>query len=863
MDAIQRQLAERDLHCSPWAILVHAVDCSPLVLLVAGATLGILLQNRIPVPLTAWLTLASGTAGTAWLYLRSPKSRPLQLAVWAALSCLCLGAVRMAYATRIDPHDVRQLLATGPRLVTLRGRVVRDIRIGERDWVFKALNPEEPSTRFTIQTSGIQTAQGWRRVHGIVGVWVGEPVDDLQIGDEIQLCGWLERLPPPTNPGQFDIASYLLDQGVVAAATLKSRQGIEPRPPSLLGSGMRWVYSMRHRTCLALACHWPDDPRTLGLVQALVLGVRADVQTDVSEAFYRTGLLHYVSLSGMHFAILVGVVWFLARVAGMLRPAAAATCSTAVGLFVLLIPAMAPAMRAAILCWVFCAGVLLRRQGYGMNTLALAALLLLLAWPFYLFDPSWQLSFACMAGIFLLSGPIERAVREGWRLVQPAGSDLTDGYRPRAGLLLLRKVARPILPLLCVGFGAWLASAGIVLYHFYNLTPLAPVWTVLVFPAVWAVMVLGVVKVLVSLLLHGLCPVTAWILAAATRVLIWAVDQLGHVDVFSLRVGHISPVPILLYYGLLAALLLIPVRRRPLWRATVLAVACVAIAWVGWTKWRHTHRSDLIVTCLDVGHGQAIVVQPPGSGALLLDAGSRVKADVGTRIVNPFLDYSGLSRLDAVVLSHTDVDHINGLPEVVGHCPAAGVYADANQTRPGASLAADLLRLSLEQQGCALLPLTSLPAPAGCQAEIRVLWPPLNGQELQTPSTNALSAVLLLRFVGRRILLCSDIEQDTQDLLCRLYPDLRVDALVVPHHGSTKTLAPGFISWLGPKILISSCGRSQYQQHQVIEPQEGQAAFYTARDGAVTLRVDPAGGMHAVGFLGEKARKQESKKVRR
>jgi competence protein ComEC len=596
---------------------------------------GILLQDRVVVPLTLWPALAGATAAIALLHARRTQSRPLQLALWAALSCLCLGAVRMAYAERVDPHDVRQILPAGPRLATLRGRVVRDIRIGERDWVFKVLHSEDPGTRFYVQTSGVQTTQGWRRVHGTVGVWVGEPIDDLQIGDEIQMCGWLERLTPPTNPGQFDIASYLLDQGVVAAATLKSRQGIEKRPPSSLGSALRWVYSMRHRTCLALACHWPDDPRSLGLVQALVLGVRADVQNDVSEAFYRTGLLHYVSLSGMHFAILVGVVWFLARVAGLLRPAAAAVCSAAVGLFVLLIPAMAPAMRAAILCWVFCAGVLVRRQGHGVNTLALAALLLLLARPSYLLDPSWQLSFACMAGIFLLSGPIEKAVREGWRLVQPAGNRLADGGRPPPVPLWLRKGAEAILPLLCVGFGAWLASAGIVLYHFYNLTPLAPVWTVLVFPAVWVVMVLGVVKVLASLVLHGLCPVTAWTLAAATRVLIWAVDQLGHVDVSSVRVGHISTVPILLYYGLLATVLLIDVRRRPLWRATVVAVACVTLAWVGWTKWQHTHRCDLIMTCLDVGHGQAIVVQPPGSGALLLDAGSRVKADVGTRIVNP------------------------------------------------------------------------------------------------------------------------------------------------------------------------------------------------------------------------------------
>ena len=91
-------------------------------------------------------------------------------------------------------------------------------------------------------------------------------------------------------------------------------------------------------------------------------------------------------------------------------------------------------------------------------------------------------------------------------------------------------------------------------------------------------------------------------------------------------------------------------------------LAAVLVAWVGWTNWQHTHRSDLTLTCLDVGHGQAIVAQMPGSKTLLMDAGSMYRSGIGSRIVNPFLDYSGLSGLEAVIVSHVDADHIERPP---------------------------------------------------------------------------------------------------------------------------------------------------------------------------------------------------------
>ena len=100
------------------------------------------------------------------------------------------------------------------------------------------------------------------------------------------------------------------------------------------------------------------------------------------------------------------------------------------------------------------------------------------------------------------------------------------------------------------------------------------------------------------------------------------------------------------------------------------------IIFLGVTKWQRTYRNDMVISCLDVGHGQAILAQLPGKANVLFDAGSLYKSDIGRRIVAPFLHYRGINKIDAIIISHNDVDHINGIPEIAEHCEVGGVYAN-------------------------------------------------------------------------------------------------------------------------------------------------------------------------------------------
>ena len=106
----------------------------------------------------------------------------------------------------------------------------------------------------------------------------------------------------------------------------------------------------------------------------------------------------------------------------------------------------------------------------------------------------------------------------------------------------------------------------------------------------------------------------------------------------------------------------------------------------------------------------------------------------------------------------------------------------------------------------------------------------------------------MLEFAGKKILLCSDIEKFAQRKLLTLYPNLKADVIVAPHHGSVSTLEPGFLGKLDADIRICNCGRTDLERQRVIKPKDKRQCFYTAKDGAVTVRVATDGGIKALTF---------------
>jgi competence protein ComEC len=529
---------------------------------------------------------------------------------------------------------------------------------------------------------------------------------------------------------------------------------------------------------------------------------------------------------------------------GLLKPARAAVCIVLLVLFLMIVPPRAPTIRAAVIAFVFLFSIFFRRHPNPLNSLSIAVIVLLLLFrPTGLFDAGWQLSFATVLGILMFCQRFYSFLTE--KLIPESLKDKQRRINP------LLKAAFNLesfaLGVFSTGITGWIGGAGILLYHFYKINPLTSFWTVLVFPLVACILGLGFLKIVISFLFPSISVLIAIMLNFLSTSLIEVVKLLSKVNFNEIVVGQVPISILLLYYGGIAVIAwawyLRPLPRR----AVVISTVVLVLGAVGFIKWQRMYPGDLQMACLDVGHGQGVVIHCP-AGTLLFDAGSQYNINIGQRVITPFLRCFGISRLDAVVVSHDDIDHINGIVETVKNCDTGEVYASAafvNKESGTASFLADCLSkegITTKQLG-SKIELSS-------QVKVEILWPDDAACKDESLSDNNKSVVSLIEFAGRRILLCADIETVAQQKLLEKYNDLHADVVVVPHHGSIWSGSSDFLNSLGAKYLMCSCGQRYFERVNSSASYVNGTWFYTARDGAIYLRIDRHGDITVQSFNG-------------
>jgi competence protein ComEC len=872
MDDIQRKLELIDKQLTGGFAEYHKqiVSTAPLLFAAVGLIAGILIQDAFGLAVWVWLVFVGVCVATTIIlnivYRGKEEKLPYILAYIALVCCTCLGAIRLSSYKQPANNDIRNLISHefprintkkqnvdsrlrgndrseggndrgGERkLATIRGTIITKPYVNKNEgWAFAKFAYTDPSSSFYLKLGEVETVDGWAKVSGVVRVQVDEKVLGLKEGDYIQAYCWLSRFEKATNPGQFDTAEYLARKGIFVAASVKSRDSIELLQSKGEGIFTKIKSEFRQAANQALSDDLSIEDRNRGLLEALLLGYRGNIDSGTYRAFNKTGLLHFISLSGLHLGIFAGIVWWLCKTAGLLKRGRAIICIIAIGVFLLIVPPRAPTLRAAIIVFVFCISFFFRRRPNPLNTLSLAAIILLLIRPTDLFEAGWQLSFASVLGILLFCQRIlfflyENITGHSW---------LNDLPKTKPFFQIVPRPGPYALQLLSTSIAAWLSSAGILLYHFYTINPLTIIWTVIVFPFVAGILTFGYLKIILSFLLPGAAMVLGVVVNFLSDLLIWIVKLFAHVDLSQILIGHVPIVMIIFYYSFVLFAGFIYFRRPLIKKAICTAMILAMIVFLGVTKWQRTYRDNLTITCLDVGHGQAILAKLPGGTNILFDAGSLHKSDIGRRIVAPFLNYCGINRIDSIIISHNDIDHINGIPEIAECCEVGGVYAnDAFFSQTDRWGTVKFLEKSLSEKGLEIKSLTGLD-PDGA-ADIKILWP--SEQALQEQlSDNNKSLVLLIQFGNVKILLCSDIEKSAQAELLRLYPDLKADVVVVPHHGSRKTTEQHFLENLDAEILICSCGRSDYTNGRTIKPKNRAKWRCTAEHGAVVICIDKNG----------------------
>ncbi len=812
---------------------------APLVPVALAATAGLIADRYIGVPLGAGLS-AAVVALVGWYFTRSATPR-------AALGWLLVCAAALASAhhhshrNAFAPDDISRFAKGAPVAVSVRGR------LADEPDRFRPPRPDplltmqrEASSSGVLDVTEIETADGWRPASGRLRLAVEGRLDDLHCGDVVEATGRLSRPDGPHNPGERDHRAFLLDRQITAELRVKR----SAEPVVRLEEGWRtslfgWLAVVRGWGARALQENLPDES---GLATALLLGDSTALDREEWDVYVRTGVIHALAISGQHLVVLGWFAWFVFRLCGVRRRHAAWAVALFLVAYALMTGARPSAVRAAVMVCVICGGIILRRPVILANAFAVAWLIVLASNPTDPFTAGCQLSFL---SVFVLLWGITPWLTPGELTAVQQLVEETRGLTEK----VLRAVLRALWQALAVSAIITTVNTPLILAWQNIASPLA----ILLGPPLILLTAIALVTGFLVLVAAPFGTVVAWPFARITEYSLAGCEWLVHLG-DRVPFGHVySPAPAMWwlvgFYLLVAgAVLLDGLRAR---RCFVAIVVWTAFGLM--LSFQPPASDETRVTFLAVGHGGCVVIETPDGRVLLYDAGTTAGPDVMRRVVSPYLWSRGIGRIDEVFLSHADLDHFNGLPELlrrfaVGRVTMTPTFADRDSPGVTTVLAA------LEKHGIATRVVVAGERFTAGSLSFDVLHPPKIGPP---GNENTRSLVLLMRYEGHTVLLTGDLEGEGQSLVTAR-PVAPVDVMLAPHHGAKNANAPrgspekpepGVMAvWARPKLVVSSQRVGTPTDHlRASYGAVGATVWDTPTAGAVTVRIH-ATGVIADGF---------------
>ena len=798
------------------SVLIHLA----LLYLVGQASIAWGLQAASPV----WLGGLLAFSAASWVM------GGLRLAVLVSLLSVSFLtgnlSLQRVYAPDFPPPHLRHLSL--PQKVILEG------------WLFQ--EPERGPTRGRLYLEAQRVWQDGqsRPATGKVLVTVRhfqDRKDPWQYGDVMKLP---LKLRIPRNfqtPGSFDYAGYLARRDIYLSAFVWDAKKI--KKVELADREGTWLRHRIEHVRRTVGGFFDEQlsAKSAAILRALIIGDKSRLDPELRDSFTRVGVAHVLAISGLHIGLVATLAygawwWLLARSQYVLLmwsvPKLAALFTLPV---VLLYAGLAggsvSTLRAVIMVAVFLTALLLDQKEEVFRSLALAALSVSLIWPGAVLDISFQLSFVAVLAILL---GLHR-FRAWWD-----NRDETRAVHPSPWRRRLRRWA--ILYGL-VSLSATVGTLPLVATYFHTVPLVGFAANLLVVPFLGsAAVVLGLVATALVFLHMGAATLVVWCAGAVVSLGVWMVEAIAVLPFAAVHFVTPTLFELILFYTLCVSLLFFshfqpPWLRRVFFSCLFSLVLCDGLYWIT-QRYFHT---ELRVSFLDVGQGDAAVVEFPGSHVMVIDGGGFMSQtfDSGRAIVAPFLWQKKIGQVDTLVLSHPNLDHYGGLEFLAEHFGVTSFWFNADKRSKSQRF--KRLMTTLERNGVEIRPLCS-----GSQDQeinsvrIQILHPPCSQTGLDT---NDASLVLRLSHGEVDILFSGDVETAGERILLSTSAQLASEILKVPHHGSRSSSTLPFLEAVSPQVAIASLGhhnRFRFPAPKVVDRYE-RRGVELLRDQAGTITV--------------------------
>ena len=694
---------------------------------------------------------------------------------------------------------------------------------------------DEKRCRALVRCDEIRDGGRWTGTSGLV--WLSMPVIEpaLNAGDQIEIFGTLVRIEAPSNPGQYDFSRHYRRQRILGSLHCFNDRAVTLLKPG----GRRFISNLRTRLDRLVWRYLP--PEQASLTSAILLGNREQVDVERRDKFLKTGTVHLLAISGLHVGILAGLLYVLFKVGWLGRTKCLLLTIAFVVFYAWLVEFRPPVIRATIFIVLFCLARLSGRTGQAFNILSLAALTVLMLNPTDLFSLGAQLSFLAVA-----------AITFGKDWIFDADADPLDQVvlatrpRPYKWWVALRRGFRGAF---VVSGLVWLISIPLVAYQFHVLSPIG----LIVNPLVMLPISLALYSGLSIFVFGDVLPLVARAAVVVGTVSLTVLESI--VDVASFPGGYVwTSGPqlwaVLFFYMGWVVLGLYPTTRVSTGSLCVIGICWLLLAWVlpryaeHWLD--HGSRSPMEVTFIDVGHGTSVLLELPGGRTVLYDCGSTSSTRFAVNTVSGVLWHKGISRIDAVILSHADIDHYSGVKGIAERFTVEKVFLSPMMMDSKSSSVGELLE-SLEDEGVEIAQVTAGDSiDLSKNVSMRVLAPEVSGDHF---NDNSASLVIAVECHGRTVLLPGDLEKEGMERLLG-QPPIKCDLLMAAHHGSSNSDPARFLKWASPKFVAVSCGVKKFSPvAKELFNQSGSVVKRTDVGGAISFVVEHDGRVEFRSYL--------------
>lgn len=716
------------------------------------------------------------------------------LAWWSALAPALLGIILTRWTRKFSLY----LTLTAAAFVFAQSReaqtpISRTYSIS----TFKVLITEEPL--ITGRATGVLLPP----YSGKVSLFFKDSLSRVHYGDMLLLRTKIKPFSFPRNPGLADYNKILLRQGYVGSATVRfaamkivSRNHGNLIITQLIMPARRYLFNLFNRLI---------GGTEGALLQGILLGEKSGLPETVRKAMSDSGTMHLLAVSGLHVSIVVFSLWLLLnvlRIRGWLR---FGLLTIGALFYILIVGWRASAVRAGFMTWAALLSIPTQRRVSPISSLAVSGIILLLLDPFTLFNPGAQLSFAATAGLITIPPQLESLLKK-----------VTIPH------LLKNWFIRPTL----ISVVATLATAPLLLHHFFRFQPLTFLANILLVPLTTVTLPLGFFLAFVNLITPAIATLLAETLRFLLQLMLSITNLFRNLKWAMVEPGKLSWFGVFYLYGLI----LFGINYRKNWAKTALHLSLIAgLTFLVWKSALNNPKPQ--VTFLDPGRGDATLIEDHLGRKLLIDAGID-----NTNVLRDILLCRGIKRLDAVLITHPDRDHYGGILDLE---PTQKINLLLVPTLEGDSLYQTLLR-RLQHSGTKIVVVGKGASLAGFGYKVDFLWPDAVTQWFYSKKlipTNPISIVTLIEQNGFKMLFTGDCE----------FPEVvhpanlsgTVNLLKSPHHGSRKGNKKQLFELLQPEYVVVMGRYPTPARLESLLTTNGITYINTRATGGITMRIPP------------------------